>query len=255
MVAKILVGGCRYDTTGLNKDKDYIIIEEGNIPSLHCSKEDGNDLMIYSEQYIKDILDGKDYHGKEYVLLALCNQNEYPVNFSLYNEENFNLIYKWYHSWVRGLIKIRSNASKLLMYPFVMMFYKKNGEYKLSDKQQECVNQVHRLFKIDETYINHFISFYQLTEEESETFRNRMQSRPLMTEEAIEEKRKELEERLKGKYRIKREPLLVAFDKWEKAVLRGRESDSQEIMVWYQKLKELDEYALENIPERIKYYL
>ena len=58
--------------------------------------------------------------------------------------------------------------------------------------------------------------------------------------------------------RSRREQLLKAFDIWEKAVLRGREIDSTEIMKWYQDIKDLKEEAImnkENIPERIKYYL
>lgn len=56
---------------------------------------------------------------------------------------------------------------------------------------------------------------------------------------------------LRGKRRI----LLAAFDKWEKAVLRGREEDSLEIMNWYYNLLDLNEIAFENIPLRVRYYL
>ena len=52
-----------------------------------------------------------------------------------------------------------------------------------------------------------------------------------------------------------RKPLLDAFDKWEKAVLRGRESESIEVMTWYFLILDLNETALNNIPERVKYYL
>lgn len=55
--------------------------------------------------------------------------------------------------------------------------------------------------------------------------------------------------------RAKRKPLLEAFDLWEKAVLRGREEDSTEVMDWYRSLLDLDEIAFENIPKEIKYYL
>lgn len=55
--------------------------------------------------------------------------------------------------------------------------------------------------------------------------------------------------------RDKRKPLLEAFDKWEKGVLRGREEDSEDIMNWYQDLLDLKESTFENIPERIQYYL
>lgn len=59
----------------------------------------------------------------------------------------------------------------------------------------------------------------------------------------------------KAQLRVKREPLLIAFDKWEKAVIRGREEDSAEIMQWYQDLLDLVESAFENVPERINYYM
>ena len=65
----------------------------------------------------------------------------------------------------------------------------------------------------------------------------------------------ELIEINKQKLRIKRAPLLVAFDKWEKAVLRGREVDDALVMNWFQSILDLNEDALNNIPERVNYYL
>ena len=52
------------------------------------------------------------------------------------------------------------------------------------------------------------------------------------------------EEENKNLLRNKRAKLLNAFDKWEKAVLRGRESESIEVMTWYYRLLDLDEYAI-----------
>lgn len=63
------------------------------------------------------------------------------------------------------------------------------------------------------------------------------------------------EEELLDQLRNKRKILLIAFDKWEKAVLRGRETDSTLIMQWYQNLLNLNQAAFDNIPERIQYYL
>lgn len=65
----------------------------------------------------------------------------------------------------------------------------------------------------------------------------------------------ELEEIRLNDLRAKREPLLNAFDKWEKAVLRGREIDNLDIMVWFGELLDLSEDAINNIPDRVKYYL
>lgn len=62
------------------------------------------------------------------------------------------------------------------------------------------------------------------------------------------------EEKLE-RLRSQRQPLLTAFDKWEKAVLRGREKDEEYIMSWYQDLKDLKESAFTTIPERIRYYI
>lgn len=62
------------------------------------------------------------------------------------------------------------------------------------------------------------------------------------------------EEELKDRLRYKRVSLLDAFDKWEKAVLRGREQDDYSIMVWYQDLLDLKENSFNNIPSRIQYY-
>lgn len=67
--------------------------------------------------------------------------------------------------------------------------------------------------------------------------------------------KKELEEHRLNTLRLRREPLLNAFDKWEKAVLRGREEDKEFIMDWYYDLLDLKEYAFEKIPEQIKYYM
>lgn len=65
----------------------------------------------------------------------------------------------------------------------------------------------------------------------------------------------EIEERRLNALRGRREPLLTAFDKWEKAVLRGRESDDIAVMEWYQRLLDLNELAFQNVPKRIEYYL
>lgn len=62
-------------------------------------------------------------------------------------------------------------------------------------------------------------------------------------------------EEIKKELREKRKPLLNAFDKWEKGVLRGREQDKEFIMEWYYDLLDLKEYAFENIPKQIKYYM
>lgn len=65
----------------------------------------------------------------------------------------------------------------------------------------------------------------------------------------------EIEKRKKEQLRAKREPLLTAFDKWEKAVLRGRAEESEVVMAWYEDLLDLKESAFLDIPVAVKYYL
>lgn len=65
----------------------------------------------------------------------------------------------------------------------------------------------------------------------------------------------EIEARKKERLRAQRVGLLAAFDKWEKAVLRGRESDDLAVMEWYRRLLDLDELAFESVPTRIQYYI
>lgn len=60
-----------------------------------------------------------------------------------------------------------------------------------------------------------------------------------------------------------RKKCFIAFDIWEKAVLRGREEDSEDIMNWYQDMLDFPESITKDmtkddypeIPEIIKYYL
>ena len=59
---------------------------------------------------------------------------------------------------------------------------------------------------------------------------------------------------LEGK-RARRRHLLDAFDKWEKAVICGREEDDAAVMRWYRALLDLKETAFDAIPDRIRYYL
>lgn len=63
------------------------------------------------------------------------------------------------------------------------------------------------------------------------------------------------QEELMRSLRNQRSVLLLAFDKWEKAVLRGRELDEASVMAWYQALLDLKESAFEEIPERVRYYI
>jgi len=57
------------------------------------------------------------------------------------------------------------------------------------------------------------------------------------------------------KLREDRIALLDAFDKWEKAVLRGREEDDLQIMRWYKDLLDLQPLAFRQVPARVAHYL
>lgn len=69
----------------------------------------------------------------------------------------------------------------------------------------------------------------------------------------------ELEERRLKALRERREPIIIAFDKYKTNVEYGIESESTEqhaaMLAWYQDLLDLEETAFENVPERVRYYL
>lgn len=69
----------------------------------------------------------------------------------------------------------------------------------------------------------------------------------------------ELESIKKDNLRAKREPILVAFDKYKTNVIYGIEEENTEekiaVLEWYKKALNLDEDAIENVPDKIKYYL
>src|SRR5690554_655980 len=75
---------------------------------------------------------------------------------------------------------------------------------------------------------------------------------------------KELLESAKTAFRAYRSyAFRFGFDIWEKAVLRGREEDSEDIMNWYQDMLDFPELITKNttkedypeVPQEIKYYL
>lgn len=66
-------------------------------------------------------------------------------------------------------------------------------------------------------------------------------------------------EALKDMLRAKRKNILKAFDTYKGNVKYGIEYETEQqhenIIAWYNDLKDLKDSAFENIPERIKYYL
>lgn len=69
----------------------------------------------------------------------------------------------------------------------------------------------------------------------------------------------ELKEHRLTTLRSRRENLLVSFDKYKSNVDYGIEPETEiqheNMIAWYKDLLDLKEYAFNNIPERIKYYL
>lgn len=63
----------------------------------------------------------------------------------------------------------------------------------------------------------------------------------------------------KNELRAKRFPLLKAFDVYKCSVAYGVEFEGdkqrEEIIKWYNAIKDLDEDAINNVPDKIKYYL
>lgn len=57
--------------------------------------------------------------------------------------------------------------------------------------------------------------------------------------------------------RKKREPLLIAFDKYKTNVSYGliQETNHEEMKKWYLSILDLDEDSINNVPTCIKYYL
>lgn len=58
--------------------------------------------------------------------------------------------------------------------------------------------------------------------------------------------KEELLERRFTHFRKLREQQFKAFDIWERAVLRGRETDDQDVMSWYQEMLNFPEQITEN---------
>lgn len=75
------------------------------------------------------------------------------------------------------------------------------------------------------------------------------------TDEYLKIKVEKDREKALDELRYRRVKLLEAFDKWEKAVLRGRAEDDETVMAWYRDLLDLKAEAFESVPEAVRYYL
>jgi uncharacterized protein YuzE len=99
-----------------------------------------------------------------------------------------------------------------------------------------------------------------VTREELQKIKNRTKCFDLENNCVIDyDNTEDLEKERIEKLRRLREPLLVAFDKYKSNVVYGVEIENEKqrlsIIEWYNAIKNLSENAIENIPDKIKYYL
>ncbi len=118
--------------------------------------------------------------------------------------------------------------------------------YRLNEKneiEQTCDQEIDGFLYTEEEIVSSFDGQRLLFKHETEN------------EEYKSAEQKYLQEQNLNKLRYRRISLLDAFDKWEKAVLRGREADDETIMSWYRSILDLELTAFEEVPMAIKYYL
>ena len=256
IVSIILVGGMRYDKCKENKDTDYMVIIDDDDFEYELMKDSLNnvDYLCYGKKYIQRLIDGETHHNKYFVMLDLFNQDRNIVygnkvfDFNIDNPNDRDFIFNLYKKQLNDkkfMICTNKPYSKYLYYTFSLFFYLKNKSYVLSEEQLKIVHNVHRFIHIDKEYVRLLCDTFDLDNDFFEGMSY------MLCECNIEVK----PNKPKVDLREVRKPLLNAFDLWEKAVLRGREEDSEEIMKWYYDILDLDEVALYKIPDRIKYYL
>lgn len=120
------------------------------------------------------------------------------------------------------------------------MYYKLNEKGEIA---QTCDTELEGFSYIDEEIVSSYDGQRMLFKHETETDEYKAAEHEYLRQKNI------------NNLRSRREPLLLAFDKWEKAVIRGRENDDESVMSWYRSLLDLQEIAFADIPERIRYYL
>ncbi len=166
----ILSGGTKYDTTKEHKDIDYFVIVEKDITFRRLfDKENKIDYLCFGLDFINKLINGEDHANKPYVLLDLCNQKEHlkygikVVDYDVFlNTEEIKSYFKKWLTKRHNCILKNLSISKNLFYAFVLMYYVKNGEYSLTEEQQENVNSVHKKRPIEEKFLNEFVEFYEL---------------------------------------------------------------------------------------------
>lgn len=165
IIAKILTGGCRHDTSPKHKDVDYLtIVEEEITHKRYFDRINKIDYLCYGKKFIEKLLKKEETHfNLPFILLDLMNQTEYKVEYDVLKDIDY--VKKVYKNWItkndNAILKCIP-MSKRLFYPFVLMYYVKNNGYFLTEEQQKNVNKVHQREAIDENIINEFILFYEL---------------------------------------------------------------------------------------------
>ena len=167
VIAKILCGGKRHDTSLKHSDTDYLVILNEDIEHKKIfDKANKIDYLCYGKNFIDKLLRKETTHiNLPFILVDLMNQNEYHVSYNLLDDVEY--IKKVYHKWLtdgwNAILKCVPR-SKRLFYAFVVMYWTKNNSYSLNSIQQEIVNKVHQMEPISDEIIEEFITFFNLDE-------------------------------------------------------------------------------------------
>ena len=167
VIAKILCGGKRHDTSLKHSDTDYLVILDEEIEHKKIfDKANKIDYLCYGKNFIDKLLRKETTHiNLPFILVDLMNQNEYPVSYNLLDDVEY--VKKVYHKWLtdgwNAIVKCVPR-SKRLFYAFVVMYWIKNNSYSLNSIQQEIVNKVHQMEPISDEIIEEFITFFNLDE-------------------------------------------------------------------------------------------
>lgn len=167
VIAKILCGGKRHDTSLKHSDTDYLVILNEEIEHKKIFDNVNKiDYLCYGKNFIDKLLRKETIHmNLPFILVDLMNQNEYPVSYNLLDDVEY--VKKVYHKWLtdkeNAIVKCVPR-SKRLFYAFVVMYWVKNNSYSLNSIQQEIVNKVHQMEPISDEIIDEFITFFNLDE-------------------------------------------------------------------------------------------
>ena len=167
VIAKILCGGKRHDTSLKHSDTDYLVILNEEIEHKKIfDKVNKIDYLCYGKNFIDKLLRKETtYINLPFILVDLMCQNEYPVDYNLLNDIDYikEVYRKWLTDSGNAILKCVPR-SKRLFYAFVVMYWIKNNSYSLTYTQQEIVNKVHQMEPISDEIIDEFITFFNLDE-------------------------------------------------------------------------------------------